>query len=322
MFQDPVDEPPAAGMASVDEPAAGELSLGRSRLLLVISALLFGSTFAPAQQAVEHLTPGGVVLFRFGVATVVMLPLSLRHLGAVRDDPRRYAAAGLLAGGVNALGFFVLTAALELTTASNTAFLSSLFVVLVPFLAAVLSRVVPPRPVLVGVGLAVVGSFLLSGASFDVNGGDALALLDALIASTLILLVAWYAPKLVSAPFNVLQLLVAALAVLPVALVGGIGELTLGAVVAASWCGVAQGAALGLQVVAQRSVDATSSALILLLVPVFGSALAYVMVGDRLGVAGVAGALLIVLAVLVAEVLPARRASRAALRGAVTPRQH
>ncbi len=46
---------------------------------------------------------------------------------------------------------------------------------------------------------------------------------------------------------------------------------------------------------------------ILLLVPVFGAALAMILVGDRLGVRELIGAALIVLAVIVGEVLPSRR---------------
>jgi DME family drug/metabolite transporter len=111
-------------------------------------------------------------------------------------------------------------------------------------------------------------------------------------------------------PFNLVQLAVAGLAVAPIAIVGGVGELALSAVVAAVWCGIAQGAALALQVVAQRSVDSTSSALILLLVPVTGAALSYVLVGDRMGAVGIVGALLILTAVIVAEVLPTLRAGR------------
>ncbi|MCU1497174.1 MAG: DMT(drug/metabolite transporter) superfamily permease [Acidimicrobiales bacterium] len=282
------------------------------RGLLVISAVLFGSTFAPAQSALDHLTPWGVVLFRFGVATAVLLPFSGRQFGAARLEPRAYARAGLVAGVINAFGFLVLSAALENTTASNAAFLSSLFVVFVPVLAAVLARVAPTPPVLAGVSLAVAGSFLLSGASLSIGTGDALAVGDALVGSMHILTVAHFAPRLLATPFNLAQLAVSALVMVPLAIAFGIGELTFAAVLAASYCGVAQAAALGLQVRAQRSVDATSSALILLLVPVSGAALASVVLRERLGGWGMAGAGLIVAAVVVAEVLPARRAARRA----------
>lgn len=289
----------------------------RPRLLLVLSAVLFGSTFAPGQAALDHLTPGGLVLFRFWVATLVVLPFAARATAEVRRRPRAYATAGLVAGVVNTIGFLVLSGALERTTASNAAFLSSLFVVIVPALAAVGARALPSVPVLAGIGLAVAGSFLLSGASLDVGLGDGLAVADAFVASAHILSVAHFAPRLAPLPFNLAQLVVSAATVVPVALLGGVGELTLGAVVAATWCGVAQGAALQLQVAAQRSVDSTSSALILLLVPVCGAALGYAMAGDRLGPAGLAGAALILGAVVVADVMPSWR-SRGALRTAET----
>lgn len=310
MIEDLGDRDEAEGGAT-PSPAGRPRPVPSARLLLVASAVLFGSTFAPGQIALEHLTPGGLVLFRFGIATLVSFPLAVRHLGEVRSRRAAYAKAGLIAGVVNTVGFLVLSAALQRTTASNTAFLSSLFVVIVPTLAALLARRMPRPPVLVGIALAVAGSFLLSGADLAIGLGDALAVADAFVASAHILAVAHFAPRLRALPFNLAQLLVAALAVVPVAVVGGVGRLAAGAVVAAVWCGVAQGAALGLQVAAQRSVDSTSSALILLLVPVSGAALGYVLVDDRLGAVGLVGAGLIVAAVLVAEVVPSWRARRA-----------
>lgn len=310
--------PTTAPPQSTASPGSGSgPTRTRARLLLVLSAALFGSAFAPSQIALDHLTPGGLVLFRFGVATLVCLPLArwrgsdgAEHTTTERPTARHYLAAGAAAGLLNAFGFMVLSAALERTTASNTAFLSSLFVVIVPLLAALQLRRAPGRPVLVAIGFAVLGSFLLSGASLSIGSGDLLAVGDAFIASGHILVVAHFAPRLRPMPFNLVQLAVAGLAVAPIAIVGGVGELALSAVVAAVWCGIAQGAALALQVVAQRSVDSTSSALILLLVPVTGAALSYVLVGDRMGAVGIVGALLILTAVIVAEVLPTLRAGR------------
>lgn len=287
------------------------------RLALALSALLFGSTFAPGQIALDHLTPGGLVLIRFWVATLVVLPFAAPLGAALRSRPRAYLVAGLVAGVINTVGFLVLSAALERTTASNAAFLSSLFVVIVPALAAVGARALPSSAVLAGIGLAVAGSFLLSGATLGIGLGDALAVADAFVASAHILAVAHFAPRLEALPFGLAQLAVSAVTVVPVALVGGVGELAATAVLAAVWCGVAQGAALQLQVVGQRSVDSTSSALILLLVPVCGAGLGFVMVGDRLGPAGLVGATLILAAVVVAEVIPVRR-SRDALRASET----
>jgi drug/metabolite transporter (DMT)-like permease len=285
-------------------------SLGGSRLLLVISATVFGSMFVPTQRAVEDLTPAGSVAIRFLVATAVMLPFSLRHDPTAPKAPwRAYAIAGLLAGGVNAFNFLVQGLALQRTSASSVAFLSSLFVVFVPALSAIVARRAPTRPVLIGIALAVGGSFLLAGGSLSLGVGDLLAISCAVGGSIHILVIGSVATRLRGPVFNAVQIAVVAVVAGVVGLFTGFGEVTAVALACMVYCGATQALALGLQVIAQRRVDPASSALILLLVPVVGAVTAVAILGDPVTAVRVAGALLIVVAVVVAEVLPARRAA-------------
>jgi len=285
-------------------------SVTRSRLLLVASATVFGSMFVPTGRAVEDLTPAGSVAIRFLVATVVMLPFSLRSDPTAPKAPwRTYVIAGLLAGAVNAFNFLVQGLALQRTSTSSVAFLSSLFVVFVPLLAALVGRRRPTRPIVLGVVLAVVGSFFLAGGALSLGVGDLLALSCAVGGSIHILVIGAVAARLRGPVFNVIQIVVVAVIAGAVGLFTGFGEITSVAVACMVYCGAAQALALGLQVVAQRLVDPASSALILLLVPVVGAVSAVIVLGDPVTAMRVGGALLIVVAVVVAEVLPARRAA-------------
>ena len=80
---------------------------------------------------------------------------------------------------------------------------------------------------------------------------------------------------------------------------------------AAAFCGVgATAIAFFCMVWAQRVVTEARAAIILLLEPVFAALLGY-LAGERLGVGGVVGAVLILAAVLVTELAPRRRPTAA-----------
>jgi drug/metabolite transporter (DMT)-like permease len=96
---------------------------------------------------------------------------------------------------------------------------------------------------------------------------------------------------------------VAAGCLIPGFFMGGY-DFTLQAWWAAAYTGVAASAvAFGFMVWAQQWVGPSRTALLLLLEPVFAVVAGY-FVGDRLGVSGISGALLILLGILVAELGP------------------
>lgn len=291
----------------------------RGRLLLAGSAVLFGSMFVPAQRALEDLTPAGATSLRFLVATLAVLPFCRTQGPELRSRRSIYLRAGLIAGGANTIGFMLQSLALQRTSASSTAFLASLFVLFVPVIMALQARRLPSAWVISGIAIAVAGSFLLTGATLQVNPGDLLSVGAALAGAFHVIIIGYFATRLSASPFNLAQMLAVAVLAGAIALATGFGELTWPALAAIVYLGVAQTAGLGLQVVAQREVDPTSSALILLLIPVVGAVMAVVLLDDPVSVQRVLGAVLVVAAVLVAEVLPSRREAATAPPGSAGP---
>ena len=299
--------------------ATGEVirsGTARGRLLLAASAVLFGSMFVPAQRALEDLTPAGATSLRFLVATLAVVPFCRRDGAELRSRRSIYLTAGLVAGGANTVGFLLQSLALQRTSASSTAFLASLFVIFVPLFTAVVSRRRPSWWIIGGIALAVFGSFLLTGATLEVNPGDLLSLSSAMAGACHVMLIGYFATRLQASPFNLAQMGMVAVLAGAIAVVTGFGTLTAPAALAILYLGVAQAAGLGLQVVAQRDVDPTSSALILLLIPVVGAVMAVTLLDDPVSTQRVLGAVLVIAAVLIAEVIPAKRA--AAVRGPET----
>jgi drug/metabolite transporter (DMT)-like permease len=310
---DPSIDPATA--ATLPGSAVDERADLVARLSLVGAAMLFGTTFVVVQDAVEDLTPFGFLALRFLFAGVVSLPFALRArrgVGPVEGDAPVPAVAiavpAVLTGVVLLAGYALQTTGLQRTTSSSSAFITGLFVAFTPLLAAAFDRRTPARSTLLGVGVAVVGLFLLTGAGVDAGWGEVLTLGCALSFAFHILLLERYGRRVPVVVFNTIQLGVVGFGCALVAPFTGWGEPTAAALAAAAFTGVAVSAvAFGLQLHGQRRVDPSRSALLLSLEPVFAGVLGYV-VGDRIGAWGFVGAALMVAGAAYAEIAAVRRA--------------
>ncbi len=294
--------------------------LPAAHLAVATAAILFGTTYVPAQRALEDLSAAGFVTIRFAVAAMVVLPFVARR-SETTLDPARVLRSGLasghragpylVGGAIGGACLFTLlmlqSAALTMTTAANVAFLGSLAVVLVPLITALVTRRAPSGFVIVGTVLAVVGACFLTGATLAIGTGDALALVSAFAVALHIMSIGYFAPRLSPARYSFVQFLVVTIAATAVALVGGFGHLTTGAIVTTAVCGVIQAVGLALQVMGQRGLSATSSVLILMLIPLTGAALDVIVNGVSLSPLAMLGAALVLGSVVVGELLPGRR---------------
>jgi drug/metabolite transporter (DMT)-like permease len=273
---------------------------------LVAAAFLYGVTFPLVHDALDGITPFAYLLGRFAVAALLLTPaavLSLRRHPGSRGIVGR---AGLLAGVLLFGGYAAQTVGLTTTSASESAFITGLCVLFVPVLEGLLRRRVPPFTVLVGVGMGVVGLYLLTGAHLHLGVGELLTLVGAVLFAGHIVCLGAFAGRIPSAPFTAAQLgVVAGLSAVPVAADGRatVTAFALGVVV---FTGIAcSGIALPLQLWGQARVAATRAALVLMLEPVFAGIAAY-LDGEHLSALQVVGALVILTGITVAELAPRR----------------
>jgi drug/metabolite transporter (DMT)-like permease len=285
-------------------------------LTLVAAAFLFSSTFLVIQDATaaDQVGPAAFLAARFGIAVAILGPFALRR---GRPAPG-LGRAGLLAGLALAAGMWLQVTGLQHTTTSVSAFLTYLLVVFVPLGSAVVLRRPPLPTTLAGVAVAVVGlALLVAGAGsgddlrFGLGLGEALTLACALAFAAHIVVLGAVAGAHDPVQLNAVQCAVVAVVLgVPGALEGGFA-FPAAAWAAAAWTGLAATAvAFGLQIVGQRRVSPSRTALLLMLEPVFAGALGYAA-GERLGAVGLAGAATILLAIVVSEVGGARTAARA-----------
>ncbi|MCS7001902.1 MAG: DMT family transporter [Dehalococcoidia bacterium] len=265
---------------------------------LALATAAWGSTFAVIQIGLEGYSPFAFVALRFGVAAAVLavaLAPSLRQ--ATWADWR----GATVVGAWLFAGYALQTTGLTMTTASNAAFITSLSVVIVPFVAwAWLGQ----RPTPWGMGGAVVATLGLALLTLDGSLvpelGDLLVLACALAFAVHIVALARHIEGNLAA-LLVGQLAVTALMALPFAVVV---EGALLPPTPVGWAAllytalIATVATFAVQTWAQRRVSAMRVALIFVLEPVFAAAFAAALIGELMSPRQLAGAAIVVLGTL------------------------
>lgn len=151
-----------------------------SDLMLLGVAVVWGTSYGVAKQALQHYPVLGLLALRFGLTFVLLSPT----LAALRSIPAA-SLARVSGAGVLLLGIFLCeTFGLLLTRAANAAFLISLCVVLTPLIEWLLLSRRPGGREWAAVLLSLCGAWILAadGAwSLSFHPGDALILAAALL---------------------------------------------------------------------------------------------------------------------------------------------
>ncbi len=128
-------------------------------LLLLLAALSWGLTFALVQDAIKDVPVYTFLFWRFGFAFVLMLIISAKYIASVNLTTLKAAA---ILGVFNFGAYAFQTYGLTLTLSSTVAFITGLFVVLVPLMAFFFFRQPVAKAVWIGIALALVGLWLLT----------------------------------------------------------------------------------------------------------------------------------------------------------------
>ena len=285
--------------------------LGRLRpyapeLALALASALYGSTFVVVQDSLEHISPSGFNVLRFAIATVALTPFVIRRGWRGPELRETDSMRVLITVGIG-LGLFGLVAyqsqnvGLHHTTTSNSGFITGLFVVFIPIIAAVRYRR-PPRPrIMVAVLIALVGLFLLTGAEFDLSFGDAVTVLSALAWGAWMVGTGEVTRRFDTFALILVQVITIGLGSAVIALGEGFGEITPIVVIGVLATGVGCSAiAFALSTWSQRIIEAERAGVINLLEPIVVGIIGY-FVGERLGVTGYVGAALILAGIFVVE---------------------
>jgi drug/metabolite transporter (DMT)-like permease len=283
----------------------------RRTALLATAALLamtacWGSTFFLIKDLLDRVPVLDFLAVRFAVASVALILLAPRALGRLTARQRRSAVVlGLLYG----LAQILQTAGLEHTPASVSGFITGMYVVCTPLLAALLLRSRIPAVTWAAVGLATVGLAVLTLEGFSVGFGEAVTLAAAILYALHIVGLGAWTDARAAMGMTIVQLLVITLVCFVASVPDGVtlpptGRDWLSVVYMAVFAGAL---ALAGQTWAQAHLPPTRSAIIMSMEPVFAAFFAVLLGGELLTGRMLLGGLLVLTAMLIVELAPRRK---------------
>lgn len=307
-------------------PQRGTSHSTLAHLLMFATVMIWGATFVIIKQALATIPPQWFNAVRMMVAFV---SVAIFYRKQWRGISRAGLLAALAAGASMAAGYFFQTQGLLYTSATNSAFLTALVVVLVPFLASIPGLRAPDAPLpgvaaWAGAAFAFFGVALLTTPAHTpwlrllqtLNRGDLLSIACA-VGFSLQILALDRGSKHVE--FRQLTLLQIGFCMLLLAIGAGLTEphaavhlvsqasplLQPQVLFALAAAGVlATAVAFSVQTWAQQVIPATNIAIIVTLEPVFAWLTAFLVLRERLKPRSALGALLVLAGILTAELLP------------------
>ncbi len=292
----------------------------RQNVFPVLAALIWGTAFVAQSVGADYVEPFTFNAARSGIAFLFLLILcAVFRRARSRDfsgaaEARPAARRDLILGGI-CCGTALTVAAnlqqkgLETTTSGKAGFITALYIVIVPIVGIFLKKRAP-RTIWLSVALAVAGLYCLCiTEDLTVTTGDFYVLLCAFCFSAHILIIDHFTQKVDGVELSCVQFLVATV-------LSGAGMVltespSLTALAQCAWpilyVGVfSSGVAYTLQILAQKDSNPTVVSLLLSLESVFATLAGAVVLHDRMNGREYLGCLLMLAAVVLAQ-LPASR---------------
>lgn len=265
--------------------------------------MIWGGTFLAVQYALNFSSPMFFVGCRFAVAALAIFLISIQSISGLT---LKEVMAGTAIGVVIAIGYGTQTIALQSILSSESAFLTALYVPLVPILMWVIFQKRPSLMTWIGTTLAFIGLVLLTGngiSTISLSYGQTLTLICAFVIALEIILIGYFAGKVNLRRVTVIQLAVASL--LSFCSMPLVGEHSIPAfswqlLIVALGLGLASALIQFVMNWAQRMVDPTRAAIIYAGEPVWAGVFGRIA-GERLPLLALLGGCLVVLGVLVSE---------------------
>jgi len=286
--------------------------------LLLLTSFVWGITFVFQTTGMETIGPFGFTTLKFLTGTLTILPMAIWEyrrapLQTIMMDSKDDAAMimmGIISlGGLMFVGSALQQVSLGITSIANTAFLTTLYVPLVPILGLLMFRRNMRKLRWVAVAIFVLGSWLMSGASpSDAVIGDVMVIIGAFFWAGHIMLVGWMAQR-THAPFQLAFMQMLITTILSYGIFSFTETMTL-MDLSAVWpeilfAGImSTGLGFTLQLIAQQHCSNAAAAILLSLEGVFAAISGWVLLGQSMMVSAMMGAGLIFVAVLIVELSP------------------
>ncbi len=267
------------------------------RLALLLTTVIWGATFPATKAALEQIPPLSFLLLRFFLGTLLVLLWFVICRRQLHRD-RAVLRASALTTVFLFLGYLLQTVGLRYTSASNSAFLTALYVIFVPL---ILMRI--DRRVVWATMIAVVGLWLLVKPDTSLNVGDLLTLGCAGAFAGHIICLERFTRQVDAPSLLVWQMVAMTVLFLPApwweATTPSAFSPTAVLLIGLGVTGVLATLAFAVQMWAQRLVPAQHVALLFASEPAYAAWLSWYFLGETLDMQGWIGSGLILLAVVI-----------------------
>ncbi|SEQ61408.1 Threonine/homoserine efflux transporter RhtA [Rosenbergiella nectarea] len=288
------------------------LKVSRQEATLILITLLWGATFLIVHHAMQTASPFFFVGVRFAVAALLLAAVFWRSLAGVTTKDLQ---AGTLIGLCIAIGYSFQTWGMQTISSSQSAFMTAMYVPLVPLLQWVFLKRPPGLMSWCGIILAFVGLLLLSGnAGESTQGlgiGEYVTLISTLAIAGEIILISGYAGQVDTKRVTIIQLAAASLFSFLFMVPAGetVGHFPPTVILSAAGLGLMSAIIQLTMNWAQQSISPTRATVIYAGEPVWAGIVGRIA-GEVLPSLALLGGVLIVAGVLVSELKIKRRAKQ------------
>ena len=286
-------------------------------LILLLTTVIWGCAFVAQSVGMDHIGPFTFQAVRCLLGVLALLPV-IFLFDLKKTDGKTYISrwcdpklwkAGILCG----IALFVASGAQQVglidTDAGKAGFLTSMYIVIVPFLGLFFHKKLSPATVL-GVLVAVAGLYLVSGAgATGMAPSDMLMVLCAFAFAVQIVLVERLGMDMDGLRLNCVQCLVCSVlsaVVMAFTETPVLGDLINCALPLAYAGCLSMGVAYSLQIIGQQKVDSVPAAIIMSLESVFAALAGWLLLNERMSPRELTGCGLLFTAVILSQI-PARK---------------
>lgn len=283
----------------------------KASIMLFATAIIWGLAFVAQAAGMEHLGPLSFTASRCFVA-VVFLYLTYRFFmmksASYREDKfdmKRTLVGGSICGLVFTLAINLQQVSLIYTTAAKASFLTALYIVFIPVLGLLFGRR-PSLKIIICIFLAMVGTYLLSiKGGLNINRGDLIVILSALVFAIHILLLTKYSTNTNAVLVSLVQFAVCGVISLVGALV--LEDISMEAILKSQvtilYVGIlSSGVGFTIQLMALKDLEPVVASMICSLESVFGALFGWLILSQEMTEREIFGAIVIFVATIFAQV--------------------
>ncbi len=285
----------------------------KGSLLLLIASVIWGTAFVAQAVGMEFIGPITFTFARFFLGAITILPLLiiLERKNYIRtiSKPNTFLLIFLTS---LALGFgaTIQQIALLNSDVSNAAFITALYVPIVPIILKIFFKKIIHWSIWLAVGICLIGLYLLTteNSSITINFSDILLIISSVAFAFQIILNDIFLSKN-NAPFTFAftQYLIIFFITLIIALIfenptmKGISMEFMEVFYAGS---LSVGIAYTLQILGQKNTNAAPAAIILSMEAVFAAIAAWVIISQSMSIIKIIGCVLIFIGIIIAQIFP------------------